>query len=176
MNNWFETKEDYNKRGIKRISLSIFWGSMEGMSFWTHCDLSTLGSCPWADVRVPCPVSFQCLKLTFCFQFTLPRRSCHSRIFPLKSCDFFPAELPFSSHFKFHFVLVGKLNVTHPVILQHFLFSFFFPPTRKVQWCETSNLADNKGLIKPWMCDVTHFINKPKLRCHCCYVVFFFFF
>lgn len=117
-------------REFPKYLLKVPWGDES-----LDCDLSSSRQLPLSWGRVLCPVSSGCQQLTFCFQFTRPRRSCHSRLFPLKSCDFFPAELPCSSHLKFHFISVGKLNVTHsepysltqstPVLFQPLVFSFF---------------------------------------------------
>lgn len=152
-------------REFPKYLLKVPWGDES-----LDCDLSGSRQLPLSWGRVLCPVSSGCQQLSFCFQFTHPRRSCHSRLFPLKSCDFFPAELPFSSHLKFHFTSVGELNVTHsepyslthstPVWFQPLVFSFFlffFCSVKRVQWCEISSTADNKVLIKAWSWDVIHF-------------------
>lgn len=138
--------------------LKVPWGD-ESLG----CDLSGSRQLPLSWGRVLCPVSSGCQQLTFCFQFTRPRRSCHSRLFPLKSCDFFPAELPFSSHFKFHSILVGKLNVTHaePFSLTYSTRVVFHPLFFcSIKGCGDvrANMADDKVLIKAPLWDIMHFL------------------
>lgn len=133
---------------------------------WGHSAVSSLPTMSPAD---------------FLLSIYTSKKNLQQQVFPIKKLWLLPRRVAIFLPFQIplHFSGQAKCN-TFWAIFSHILhpcyssalFSFSFS-TRKVQWCETSNMADNKELE----CVMLYtFVNIPKFRwpCQHWYVLVFF--